>query len=553
MEDKTHSNGRRGKRERSSDSWWQRHRAWVAGMTRGQKIRYRILQVATVISAIIVLIWAAAMIWIREPTLPQVDPGASGNTSTGDESTTLPGAEEVNIAASGRREGVYTFLLVGQDTGGGGNTDTMILATFDTQNKTVHAMSLPRDTMINVSWNTKKLNTVYNYYKGRDPDTQVEKGMAALKEHVGKLTGIVPDFYVIIQWDAVGELVDALGGVTFDVPYNMDYDDPWQDLHIHQEKGERLLSGDDAMQVIRWRQNNRNSPYGYVSIGDAGRMEIQQDFLMAVARECLKLENLLNAPEFARIFTENVTTDLPIGNLIWFAQQAIGMNADEDVHFATLPYTGYNRYFGYNRFTSYVLPVADELVELVNDGFNPYLREVTLSDLELLVLHSDGSLSVTSGSLADPQLAEPGHMQSSYSNPNASSGGGTQTGGSSSGGESQSGDGEDETQTGDTSQEEVPSGGDTSQGGSQTGGDTSQDGEQTGGDTSQGGSQTSGDTSQGGAQTGGDTSQGDTPITSLPGDESTGQTGTVSIGGADAGQTTVNIGQPADTSGIQAA
>ena len=548
MDDKTHSNGRRGKREAPSQGWWQRHREWVAGLTRGQRIRYRVLQVATVISAIIVLIWAAAMIWIREPTLPSVnpdDPGSSSSSSS--EGTVLPGAEEVNLAASGRREGVYTFLLVGQDTAGGGNTDTMILAAYDTKGKTVHAMSLPRDTIINVSWNTKKLNTVYNYYKGRDPDTQVEKGMTALKEHVGKLTGITPDFYVIIQWDAVKELVDALGGVTFNVPYNMDYDDPTpgQDLHIHQMKGERLLSGDDAMQVIRWRQNNRNSPYGYISIGDAGRMEIQQDFLKAVARECLKLENLLKAPELARIFTENVTTDIPLGNLIWFAQQAIGMNAEEDVHFATLPYTGYNRYFGYNRFTSYVLPVADELVELVNDGFNPYLREVTLSDLELLVLHSDGSLSVTSGSLADPQLAEPGHMQSSYSNPNASSGGGTQTGGE-----------EEPPSGGDVSQGETP-GGETGGGeGGQTqpGGDVSQGG-QSGENPGQGGSQpggssgeTGGDPGQSGAQTGG----GDDPVASLPQDgESPDQSGGGVLPGTE--ETTVNSGQGAQASGLLAA
>ena len=264
-------------------------------------------------------------------------------------------------------------------------------------------MSLPRDTMTNVSWNNKKLNTVYNYYKGRDKETQVEKGMTALKIHVGKLTGILPDFYMMVEWDAVGELVNAIGGVTFDVPYDMHYDDPVQDLHIHQEKGERRLTGEDAMEVIRWRKNN--GKYGNFQIGDSGRMKIQQDFLMAVAKECLQLKHLMNASEFARIFTENINTDLNVGNLIWFGQQAIGMNAEQDIRFHTMPYTPYTRN------TAYVLPVVDELLAILNDGLNPYKEEITAEDLEVLQLKADGSMYLTSGTLEDATLAKPRKTQ----------------------------------------------------------------------------------------------------------------------------------------------
>lgn len=82
--------------------------------------------------------------------------------------------------------------------------------------------------------------------------------MTALKQEVSHLTGIYPDFYVLVEWEAVGELVDAIGGVYFEVPFVMDYDEPnpGQDLHIHQEAGYRLLNGQDAMEVIRFRKNN---------------------------------------------------------------------------------------------------------------------------------------------------------------------------------------------------------------------------------------------------------------------------------------------------------
>mgnify|MGYP000450034338 CR=1 FL=1 len=75
--------------------------------------------------------------------------------------------------------------------------------------------------------------------------------------------------------------VDAIGGVDFDVPYPMDYHDPAQNLVIEQAPGLRHLSGDDAMQVIRWRKNN-----GEPSPGDVGRIQIQQDFLSAVLDKC---------------------------------------------------------------------------------------------------------------------------------------------------------------------------------------------------------------------------------------------------------------------------
>jgi len=216
---------------------------------------------------------------------------------------------------------------------------------------------------------------------------------------VGKLTGILPDFYVMVEWDAVGELVDAIGGVTFDVPYDMHYDDPVQDLHIHQDKGERKLTGEDAMEVIRWRKNN--GKYGNFQIGDSGRMKIQQDFLVAVAKECLQLKHLMNVSEFARIFTENVTTNLSVGNLAWFGQQAIGMNAEQDIRFHTMPYTPYTRN------TAYVLPVVDEMLAILNDGMNPYKKEIAADDLEVLQLKKDGSLFLTSGTLEDGALAKP--------------------------------------------------------------------------------------------------------------------------------------------------
>ena len=482
MSGKRESTARR-RRSSRRDGWWARHKAWVAGLNRGQKIRYRLLQVLAVAAIVVIALAVGLKSWMKLPDIPVTPDSGNGDSSSYD------GAELPDVAKSGRKEGVYTFLLVGQDTGGGGNTDTMILLTFDTANKTINGMSLPRDTMINVDrkGSGHRLNAVYNYNKGSDPDTQVQKGMAALKKEVGKLTGITPDFYVIVQWEAVGEMVDALGGVYFDVPFDMDYDDPTpgQDLHIHLQEGYQKLDGDQAMGLIRWRHNNDFSVQ--YPTGDLGRIETQQAFLKAVAAECLKPATLLKAPALAEVFMENVTTDLSLGNILAFAQLAAGMDAEQNVNFVSMPWVSAD-YPG----VSMVLPAVDELLEILNESFNPYLSDIQSTDLQVLVRNSNGSYSVTSGTLLDTSLnSSIGGSSSGNSGSSSSSGNSGSSENSGSSGSSSSGD---------SSQNGSGSGGDSSQGGSGSGGDSSQGGSGSGGDSSQGGSGSGGDSSQGGGE-----------------------------------------------------
>lgn len=382
---------RHGKREAagsaaSGTGVVRRVRQWSAGLSRRQRICCRVLIAAT---AVLVVALGLLRWWVRLPQVP-------------DDLGELPGDISGDLSGmpthSGRREGAYTFLVVGRDTAGGGNTDTMLLLTYDTKEKTLHGLNLPRDTMVNVSTRSKRLNAVYNYNKGKDKATQVEKGMDALKTEVAKLTGIRPDFYVMVEWEAIGKLVDALGGVEYEVPFDMDYDDPYQDLHIHQKAGLRLLSGDDAMQVIRHRKNNDGSH----SSGDVGRLKVQQGFLKAAVKTCLQPSTFLKLPSLVEIFVENVTTDLSVGNILAFAELARGMDGENDVTFATAPLGASFTYKG----ASMVTLDLEELLEVVNRDMNPYVDEITAEDLELLVRQKDGSFRVTNGTLADENMGK---------------------------------------------------------------------------------------------------------------------------------------------------
>lgn len=351
--------------------------------TRAQIIRRRILILA-VVAAVPLCLLAGWRLFVRRPSLPAAvtpDPAAQG-------------ADPGSLLTGDRKKDFFTFLVVGRDSGGGGNTDTIMVVAYDIPGQTVHILNIYRDTMVNVSWDIKRINSVYNAL-----------GMDGLKEHVGKLIGFTPDYCIKIELEAFGELVDAIGGVDFEIPNNMNYNDPTQNLHIRFEKGWQHLDGNDAMKVIRWRKNNDGSG---ISVGDIGRVQIQQDFLKALAGQCLKIGNLTKVGDFARIFSNNVDSDLSLGELIWFGQQALGLDTD-NFTFHTLPgdYNGSAWSRTYQTYQSYVLPSAGEIADLISAYFNPYHSDVTADMLDIMSVNRDGSLSASGGVVADKTAGKP--------------------------------------------------------------------------------------------------------------------------------------------------
>ena len=364
-------------------------------LTRQQKL---LIAVAVVLAIVLIAVVACQSLFVR-PDLP--DKNADADSGTQEEE--IDWGEGTRPRSDGERKSqdYYTVLILGRDTGGGGNTDTMLLASYDVTNQKATVMSIPRDTMVNVSWDIKRINSVYNYYGGGD------RGIQYLYKEIAQLVGFEPDYQVVVEWDAVGQIVDAMGGVWFDVPRNMNYDDPYQDLHIHQEKGYRLLTGDDDMQVLRYRHDN-DMRYGYPD-GDLGRIKTQQAFLTAMVDQLLQIKNVTKINQFIQVFQNNVETDLSFQNILWFAQQAIlGGLSMENVEFVTMP----NRTAScwsrtYHNYQSYVVPSADELLELVNTKLSPYTEVFTLSDLDIMSVNSDGSISSSTGHVEDSRAARP--------------------------------------------------------------------------------------------------------------------------------------------------
>ena len=341
--------------------------------------------------------------WIREAVKPpEVDLPAVNDTQKPDkqdttkpsDTTDTPVDEEyvddgydgdMPTVSGNRKEGVYTFLLVGTDKGDG-NTDTIMVVSYDTVNQNINIMSIPRDTMINESWDIKKINSVYSRTGG---------SIDALANRVRKLVGFKPDFYVKVDLSMFVQLVDLVGGVEFNVPQDMKYSDPYQDLYINLRKGVQTLDGDKAMQLVRFRR---------YAEGDIQRVRVQQDFMKALIKECLSFDNWGKVKAYIELALDNVQTDLEFGAVVWFAANVLGMNEApmlnmDNVYTCTIPgnyvASAWSRDIG--SYQSYVTIYANQTVKLVNERFNPYVQNVTSGMLDIMSIKSNGDIASNQG------------------------------------------------------------------------------------------------------------------------------------------------------------
>ena len=370
-----------------------------------QKKEKRIMIAMIALAVVMILAASVALLirrWFKKPDLP---PGPTQSGSVTESGNPDPSAEPtlefdaVQPLAGGERKSAdfYTILIFGADEVSG-LTDTIMVASYDVTNQRATVMSIPRDTLVNNRYldkANKSINAAYNQ------NGKGEKGTEALKTEVSRLIGFVPDYYVTIDWDLVGKMVDAIGGVEFEVPWRMKYDDPTQDLHIDLTAGLQTLDGNQAMQLVRWRHNNKGVPGGGDG-SDLSRLSVQHDFLKAVLKQTLQPQNIVRIPDLIRLFNENVVSDLAVENMLWFGQQAVlGGLSVEDVDFVTMPVYGTANSNG--RYYGKVCPISSQLLTLINESLNPFAQEVTLRQLDLIQMSKDGNtLSSTTGTLRNP-------------------------------------------------------------------------------------------------------------------------------------------------------
>ncbi|MCQ2431432.1 MAG: LCP family protein [Clostridia bacterium] len=266
-----------------------------------------------------------------------------------------------------RRKDVYNFLILGVDRMAN-LSDVIMVVSYDVSGQKLNVLQLPRDTYINVGSNYHKLNAYfaasYNHSqsKGNERYRDAIESMAKFIE-----TGlcIKIDRYVCMDTAGFRDIIDSIGGVDMDVPFDMDYEDPEQELYIHLKAGYQHLDGGKAEQFVRFRE-------GYLN-GDIGRISAQKLFLTALAKQAKSNLSVSNAVSIAKAVLNYVTTNLTPAECGYFAKYALSVDLDK-ITFTTLPGGGA---VNPNTGASYYVMYAGAVRNLVNARFNVYTKEIS--------------------------------------------------------------------------------------------------------------------------------------------------------------------------------
>jgi LCP family protein required for cell wall assembly len=230
-----------------------------------------------------------------------LEPIAGGDS---DFAKKYPDSKRINVLILGENQGL---------------TDTIMLASFDTEIKRVDLISVPRDTYYErPDYPGAALQKINSVYKSEGSEDDPEKGAVAMAKAVSDvLSGVPIHFYEIYDDDDIRKIVDAMGGIEIDVPMNMKYTDKKQKLYIDLKKGKQTLTGDQAVQFLRFRK-------GYKT-GDIGRVEAQQNFM----KEAFKQSIGLGFPKVAKTVMDNVESNMANKMAVHIGSEAVGMSTKD--------------------------------------------------------------------------------------------------------------------------------------------------------------------------------------------------------------------------------
>ena len=183
-------------------------------------------------------------------------------------------------------------------------TDTIILCGYNPSTQKAYMLSVPRDTYVGKN---------PEYANGFDKiNSKFQTSAEKTVETVELITGVKVDYYVIVRNLKIADIFETIGSIDFDVPIDMNYDDPTQDLHIHLKKGYQTLEPDQIEQLLRFRHNNNGTSYpSSYGDNDYGRMKTQRNFIKAVIDQTISIKNVGKVKDLVAYAYTNIQTTMP--------------------------------------------------------------------------------------------------------------------------------------------------------------------------------------------------------------------------------------------------
>lgn len=240
-------------------------------------------------------------------------------------------------SSSKRTEAVYpgkdnfSVLFIGVDErekGRGSRSDVLILATFNKEDNTIKMMHIPRDSRVNIPG--KKVDKIGHAHAYGGVDLTVAT--------VEELLDVPVDYYVKLNFDAFVEIIDALGGVTVDVPFTFteqDSHDKKGAITLHE--GTQTLNGEEALAFVRMRKQDPR--------GDFGRGNRQQQVIKAIIEKSAKMSSITKYDDMLDGIGDNLSTNLTFQNIIALHPYAKSIHSIETIELKGKNSTINGKYF----------------------------------------------------------------------------------------------------------------------------------------------------------------------------------------------------------------
>ncbi|MCH5185520.1 MAG: LCP family protein [Oscillospiraceae bacterium] len=301
--------------------------------------------------------------------------------------TDEPEITDDSLVPVDKATGKINILLLGVDVEGL-RTDTIIVLSYDLDEGKVNMLSVPRDTRMYVGKKYQKINASHAITQSGNI-----KGPQGSIEAVTRLTGIPINYYVEFSFSAFRNTIDSLGGVYFDVPRDMNYEDPVQDLYIHLKKGYQLLDGDKSEQLVRFRR---------YAMGDIERVEMQQKFISALLEQKLRPETLKNLPALFEQWKNDIDTNLSIADMLKLIPNISDLST-ENIKMYSVP----GHYNDTDYGASYWIANMKELAALVETEFEYDASKITIHSPDGSSVSKDKKTSSSSAGSSSEKTSQP--------------------------------------------------------------------------------------------------------------------------------------------------
>ena len=280
-----------------------------------------------------------------------------------------------NRYAATNDDGVTTFLCVGFDEVAN-NTDSIILVSLNDEEKSLKILQIPRDTYFNKDTTNGKINQLYSrYYQG---SKNSKRALLSLKETLEDTLSTPIDYYFALNLETLSNVVDRLGGIKIDIPYDVRYEDPEQNLHIELSKGEQTLDGEKALYFVRYR-------FGYTD-GDLGRVDAQKIFMSAFLNKIRNETTISDAIAVLRECISKNETDMPFDHMLSLATKALRDSSEYKIYYMTLPGEATRKNID-SGLSYYVINKAGA-IDLIKNHFNPDIMPTDFDKDGILVDNS---------------------------------------------------------------------------------------------------------------------------------------------------------------------